>query len=165
MKPLRALLFIAAFVCSVFAQDPGKIFVVRHAEKESQAKDAALSDVGRARATCLASTLRDSGITRIFVSEFQRTQKTANPLAELAKLPPTVIAAADTASLIAAAKNATASGNVLIVAHSNTIPVILERLGVRKVGVPDDEFDRLFIVTVGPSPSLATIRYCPSSPK
>ena len=49
MKALRELVFTAAFVCSVFAQDSGKVFVVRHAEKESQAKDAALSDLGRAR--------------------------------------------------------------------------------------------------------------------
>jgi broad specificity phosphatase PhoE len=163
---MRFLILFAVVACSAFAQNSGTIFIVRHAERESAAKDAPLSDLGRARANCLASTLHRSGITDILTSEFQRTQMTAAPLAESAKLPLATIPAADSSKLAADAKAAAAHGNVLIVAHSNTIPEILALLGTARVAVADDEFDSLFIVTLGTSGNhLATIRYCPSSPR
>ena len=53
-----------------------------------------------------------------------------------------------------------ATGNVLIVGHSNTIPDVVKELGVTPpVTIGDDEFDNLFIVSTGTSPSVLRLHY------
>ena len=52
---------------------------------------------------------------------------------------------------------------MVIVGHSNTVPVIIDKLtrGVTEVSLADEEYDALFVVTVtrfGP-PSVVTLRY------
>jgi phosphohistidine phosphatase SixA len=147
------------------AQAPGAVFIVRHAEKATTAKDTPLSAEGRKRAECLAMTMRDGDVRTVIVSEFKRTQQTAAPFVTSSKLTLTVIAAGDTQKIVdtvtAAAKS---GGNVLVVAHSNTMPDIIKSLGVTPPAVGDHEYDRLFIVRVGPAPSLIKLRYCPAAP-
>jgi len=162
---MRSLLLCVLLSCSAVAQNAGTIFLVRHAEKASNAKDAVLSGVGNQRAECLSATLRDSDISSIIVSEFKRTQQTAAPLANLTKIEPTVVPAGDFVQIAAKAQAAAGHGNVLIVAHSNTIPEILAALGAPKAPVADDEFDRVFLV-VGSGSQATTVRFrfCPAVP-
>ena len=138
-----------------------KIFLVRHAEKvddQGKSKDPALSEAGRARAERLATLLKDAAITSVYVTEAKRTQQTAEPLARLANVKPQVVPAADTAALLAKVK--AGGGNVLVVAHSNTIPEIIKGLGVAEsLALPENEYDNLFIWTGGPNPQLLRIRY------
>src|SRR5205814_10439823 len=47
------------------------VFIVRHAEKADDSKDAELSEAGRARAEALANMLRDSKISVICTTEFK----------------------------------------------------------------------------------------------
>ena len=109
------------------------------------AADPDLSEAGRARAASLAAMLKDAGVSAIFVTEFKRTQQTAAPLAKALGITPTVVPAKDTAGLAARLKKAT--GNVLVVGHSNTVPEVITAIGVAKpVSVADTEFDNLFIV-------------------
>jgi hypothetical protein len=56
---------------------------------------------------------------------------------------------------------AAATGNVLVVGHSNTVPELLEALGVReRVSIAEQEFDNLFLVVQGPpAPVLIRLRY------
>ena len=54
-------------------------------------------------------------------------------------------------------------GTVVVVGHSNTVPDIVSRLtrGKARVALRDDEFDRIFVVTVtrfGP-PGVVSLRY------
>src|SRR6266404_1406755 len=63
------------------AQNSGTVFLVRHAEKLSTARDAILSPQGHKRADCLAHTLGDAGSQAIFATGLVRTQQTAKPLA------------------------------------------------------------------------------------
>ena len=55
-----------------------------------------------------------------------------------------------------------ATGNVLIVGHSNTVPDLLKRLGIKDaITIADDEYDNLFVVVrrdVG-EPTLIRLRY------
>ena len=137
-------------------------FVVRHAERAdagmAATTDPDLSDAGRARAQSLAGMLKDARIAHIYVSEFKRTRQTADPLAALLKLEPAVVVQKDIAQLPARVKEA--GGNVLIVGHSNTLPAILNALGVtEQITIGDMEFDNLFVVTRGATPTLLRLRY------
>ena len=117
------------------------IFLVRHAERADAGKttqpDPGLSAAGQDRAQVLAQTLRDAKIEVIFVTEFHRTQETAQPLAEKLGLQPVVVSAKETAQLVAKLK--AAHGNVLVVGHSNTLPEIMKSLGAgagsRRTGI------------------------------
>jgi broad specificity phosphatase PhoE len=154
---VNRLLFAAlAFVfCSGAACAQPTIFIVRHAEKAQggDAKDPDLSDAGRERAESLTKVLKDANVTSIFVTEFKRTQQTAEPLAHAAKISVTIVPAKETESLIAKLKSA--QGNALVVAHSNTIPEILKSLGAPlSATIEDSDYDNLFVVTAGAPPQL-----------
>jgi phosphohistidine phosphatase SixA len=142
------------------------IFLVRHAERAdagspsgaAMANDPELSDAGRARAASLAAILADAQVTAIYTTEYKRTRQTAEPLAAARKLAVTTIKANEPTRLLESLKGAT--GNVLVVGHSNTVPDILLGLGVRTpVTIKEDEYDNLFILTMGPEPKLVRLRF------
>ena len=123
------------------------IYLVRHAEKVDESRDPALSLQGRKRAVDLAFHLRDAEIKKIYVTEFQRTQKTAEVLATQMKVAAQILPAKDIQKLVAMLK--TETGNTLVVGHSNTLPDILKALGATNVvPVADNEYDRLVLLTM-----------------
>lgn len=134
------------------------VIVVRHAERAdagaaagnamTAAPDPELSAAGKARAQALAAMLKDAGVTAIYTTEFRRTKDTAVPLAEALKITSEVVSARDQAALIAKIK-AHASGAVLVVGHSNTVPAIIKALGGADVTVGESEYDSLFFVAPG----------------
>ena len=135
------------------------VLIVRHAEKASDGgNDPDLSSAGRARADALARILKNSGFTAIFTSEFKRTQETAAPIATSTHLTPTVVAAKDTAGLVA--KLHQLNGNALVVAHGDTIPNIIKALGINSpINIPDEDYSDLLIVTLGDKPQLFRLHY------
>jgi broad specificity phosphatase PhoE len=143
------------------------VFLVRHAERADGGKpadggmmaaDPDLSAAGRARAVSLATVLQDAKISAIFTTELKRTIQTAEPLAKALGLPIVQVPGKDLAGLVK--KISAASGNVLVVGHSNTVPEALTLLGVNEtVTIGDEDFDNLFVVTAGSSPSLVRLRY------
>lgn len=136
------------------------IFIVRHAEKVDESRDPELSAQGKKRAMSLANILRDADVKRIYVTEFQRTQMTAAPLAQLVKISSTSYAAKESRSL-ATQLNA-ADSNALVVGHSNTLLEILQGLGVQNAkAVADDEYDRLILVHLNKNatPTYTVLRY------
>jgi broad specificity phosphatase PhoE len=173
MTSLRALAAACALLLfvSTSAAAQQTIFVVRHAERADTAADGAaamvtpatdppLSNAGHERAARLASMLRSADITHIFTTEFRRTQETAGPLAEQLKLTPVIAASKDPAPLVEQVRQL--KGNALIVGHSNTIPDLLKRLGIKDtVTIPDAEYDNLFIVVrpAGGAPALVRLRF------
>jgi broad specificity phosphatase PhoE len=124
------------------------------------ADDPPLTAAGQARAARLASMLASADIKRIYTTEFQRTRQTAAPLADKLKITPVMAAAKDPAPLIRQLQQGT--GNALVVGHSNTIPDLLKKLGVKDtVTIADDQYDDLFIVIrrVGEAPTLVRLKY------
>ena len=110
------------------------------------------------RAEALARILKDSGITAIFTSEFKRTQETAAPTATSIHVAPTVVAAKDTAVLVA--KLHQLGGNALVVGHGDTIPNIIKELGINSpINIPDEDYSELLIVTLGNKPQLFRLHY------
>ena len=156
---------LAVLLASQTAFSQVTVIFVRHAEKAAVPKDdPPLTAAGQKRAELLASMLADSGVDTIYVTEFQRTQQTAAPLAARVNLKPTVIPAKDTKSLVSAIR-ARQSGVVVVVGHSNKLPEIIEELGGPKVSIPETQYDNLFILTVGPAKSsLLRLHYGDTKP-
>lgn len=154
MKKLLIFLAAIAFHYAVFAQqEPAitKIFIVRHAEKEA-GKDPDLTPAGHARAGELMRTLQNEGVQKIYVSQYKRTQQTADSMRMQLKIN-TVQYMADTVcdNLVnTIMENADFGKTILIIAHSNTIPQIIRKFGVTDYpygDIPDNEFDNLFVIT------------------
>jgi broad specificity phosphatase PhoE len=147
------------------------IILVRHAEREPGEGDVRLSEAGRQRAERLATILRDAGITHIFVSDRRRTLETAQPLARARNVSPSRIAIPARgrgkidpselqvrATLMAISK-LPRTAVVLVVAHSNTVPIFLTRLGHgQRIEIPDPEYDNLFVVMPRATRAPAVIR-------
>jgi len=157
MKALA--LFLLLFVSVSIASAQPVVVIVRHGEKATDGgSDPDLSSAGRARANALARILKDSGITAIFTTEFKRTQETAAPTATSAHVTPTVIAAKDTAALVA--KLDQLNGNALVVGHGDTIPNLIRALGINTpINIPDEDYSELLIVTLGNKPQLFRMHY------
>jgi broad specificity phosphatase PhoE len=151
----RAWLILGLTVLAIALPATCQITVIlsRHAEKAaSPPKDPPLSSAGEKRANLLASMLADAGVDAIYVTELQRTQQSAAPLAARTHVKPTMIPADDTDQLIKAIRGRQ-SGVVVVIGHSNKLPAIIAGLGGPKVTIPETEYDNLFVLTVGATQS------------
>lgn len=169
MRVLRTALLACGLAmcvaCGQPAAGPTVVYVVRHAEKAADAQDPPLTPAGVLRAEALTRTLEGAGISAIYSSATRRTEDTARPLAERLGLPishgtaslddPASYAKALAGEVLAKHRGQT----VLIVNHSNTIPVIVETLGGKPVApLTDFEYATLFIVTVPASGPATVVR-------
>ncbi len=156
---------LALFIVPVVAFSQVTVIFTRHAEKgATPPKDPPLTEAGQKRAEVLGSMLADSGVDTIYVTEFRRTQQTAAPLAARVHVKPTVVAANDTEGLVNAIRART-SGVVVVVGHSNTLPAIVAALGGPAIKIADNEYDNLFVLTVGAAQSsLVRMHYGSSEP-
>jgi broad specificity phosphatase PhoE len=159
------VLVVCTFTPRLHAQGPRTIFLVRHADKVSEATDALLSEEGHRRANCLANTLRDANIGRIYTSDLHRTQQTAAPLAERLHLNPVSIPLSKPNELIAALRS-DETPIVLVVWHGGTLPDVLRALGAPQVApIENAEYDRFFMLTFDGNKKhanarLTVLRYC-----
>lgn len=124
-------------------------YIVRHAEKANRTSDTPLSAEGQARAEALRDTLISKNIGQIFVTDYLRTQQTAEPLATKLGIRSTEVFANETTKLVQQL-NAIKGGNTLIVGHSNTVPAIIDELmeSAQNVMISETNFDNLFKVQV-----------------
>ena len=145
-RTFLAVLLLTAVPVTAAAQ--ATAIVVRHAERLDSSTDSPLSSAGQARAARLAAMLKDAGISAIYTTERQRTTQTAQPLAEALRLAPRILKVEDIDGVVAAVRAARDADRILIVGHSNTVPTILQRLGVGEaVTIGDDDYANLFVVT------------------
>jgi broad specificity phosphatase PhoE len=156
---LPLIAFVVVLVVSLPVCAQVTVILARHAEKTAMPpKDPPLSTSGEERAKLLASVLADAGVDAIFVTELQRTQQTAEPLAARVHVTPKVIPAADKDALVKAVRERQ-SGVVLVIGHSNTLPAIITALGGPAVTIADNEYDNLFVLTLdGSKSSLLRLR-------
>ncbi len=136
-------------------QEPGVVFLVRHAEKGGEGRDPELSEAGEARAAELVEMLRDSRIQHVHSTDYLRTQKTAGPVAAALGLEVTSYDPRDPSSVLETLR---AGGRHLVVGHSNTTPAMVKLLG-GDPGEPlgEDDYDRLYIVTLAPDGPVSTV--------
>ena len=140
------LILIAITSCTT------RFFVVRHAEKADNGDDPGLSEAGRSRAGALKSILLKERIDTIFVSSKKRTQETADPLASLLVKRYHIYPATRQGNeeLIRQLKSIRGNKNVLVVGHSNTVPVVVDSLMTdpQKITIGENDYNKLYIVSV-----------------
>jgi len=139
------------------SEEPLQVFLVRHAEKTDHSKDAKLSVEGIERALILAGVLKNADIEYVHSSNFIRTRDTASPTAKAQGLEVELYDHGDIFSL--AEKLKKKGGRHLVVGHSGSTPSMVELLE-GKPGEPineENEYDRLYIVTIGKDNSVNTI--------
>ena len=137
---------------------PRTVFVLRHAEKATDdPKDPALTETGHARARRLAGLLAAAGVSRVHATKWMRTRQTVEPLAAALDLEIIPYEATGYEALATSLRGLEPGGTAVVCGHSNTVPGIVEALSGRRIEVPDDAYDRLFIVVLpaqGPSKVL-----------
>jgi broad specificity phosphatase PhoE len=153
-----SLRILAAAVVLLLAQPAAAqraVFVVRHAEKQTESNEPGvpLSEAGRARANKLAALLKSAGVTAIYSTDFVRTLETAEPLARALKIAVRKYSATgpdgkpDLQPLAARLKAEHARDIVLVVGHSNTVPPLLKAFGCAEdITIAASQYDDLFAV-------------------
>lgn len=146
------------------AQQPINVYIVRHAEKQA-GKDPLLTAEGNIRAGDLMRELSNKKIQRIYVTQYKRTQHTADSL-RLQLGIDTVQVAADTSCLAlfaAISQNNDWNKPILVITHSNIIQKIIYKLGLTdfpQENIPDSEFDNLYrVFTKHKKPVLRQTKY------
>ena len=125
------------------------VYIVRHAERVSEADTTDLSPAGKQRALVLADVLAKKGIDSIFTTPTRRTRQTAEPLSQRIGVPLVEYPARPGAAIINRIKSIR-SKTLLVVGHSNTILDIARGLGTQptKNTIEAGDFDNLFRVRI-----------------
>jgi len=141
---LGALVLLVLLAWGVLSASTTTIFVLRHAEASAEeGKDPSLSLAGQLRAERLRQVFGETGelgLDGILVSQYQRSQETARPLATALGIPVIVEADADPATVARRALADFRGKRVMIIGHGNTVPGIVEALSGHRVP-PMDETD------------------------
>ena len=126
------------------------IYLVRHAEKESEPKDPgdpSLSSCGELRAQALAKILSDIRLESIYSTPFERTLDTARPIADSKQLEIDIYDPSglrEFSQLLLEMRQDT-----LIVGHSNTTGVLAGLLADEsEEAFNEDIYDRLYQVVI-----------------
>jgi broad specificity phosphatase PhoE len=150
-------LIILSFVRPVISDEVTTLLLVRHAEKKLIGGDVPLTSKGIKRAEDLVYMLKDVDIDAVYSTPYKRTQSTASPVArdkglevilENPKFPEGYVKFID--DLLASYRGKT----VLIVSHSNVVPLIVkiirgqEPVVERSEYLDDNAYDNIFVAFV-----------------
>lgn len=141
---------------------PTVVYLLRHAEAGQppygeSSPDPSLVTRGSQRAEQLVHLLADAGVTRIFSTEYRRTQETVKPLSQQLGLE---VEPYDPRALEEFARRLRSMrGRVVVSGHSNTTPALVRFLGGDPAEPIDEksEFDRLYVVLLRPAEPTTTI--------
>ena len=122
-------LFIIIFFCSCY----NTYYVVRHAEKvltPANASDPLLTDIGLQRSKDLNTYFNRKKPDSIFVAKYLRNQLTAAPTAKGAGVTPIIVNQSDTTNINTFVTRLLKMNkkSVLMVGHTNTVPLIVKGL-------------------------------------
>jgi 2,3-bisphosphoglycerate-dependent phosphoglycerate mutase len=141
------------------------VIFVRHAEKAAQpADDPGLSPAGQKRVAELTRQLRDAdviaGIDAVYSTPYTRSEETARPIAEALGLPINSYDAADSEAIMEFIVKKHKGKIILVVGHSNTLPLLMAGMGASKRVPPiaENEYDNIYIVSIPWFGKTKTIR-------
>src|SRR5262249_8538446 len=128
------------------------IIIVRHADRAGTADS--LSAAGMKRAQDLAEATKMASLRASYGRDTRRAHDTAAPAAALASITPEEYPAGECSALIKRILRDHAGQAVLVIGHSNTVPLLIAEAGGPKIADLDEkEFDGLFIVAVTGTPA------------
>ena len=141
------------------------VIFVRHAEKATlPADDPALSPAGERRAAELKRQLVDAdviaGVDAVYSTPYRRTEDTARPIAEALDIPLNFYDAADTELIMEQIVRDHKGEIILVVGHSNTIPLLIGNMGASKrvPEIAENEYDNIYVVSIPWFGKTKTIR-------
>lgn len=141
------------------------IIFVRHAEKAAEpVDDPGLSPEGRRRVDELTRQLVDAdvvaGIDAIYTTPLKRARETAQPLADRLNLPLHTYEVEDTEPVLERILSNHKGKIILVVAHSDTVPLLIANLGASKNVPPiaEEEYDNIYIISIPWFGKTKTIR-------
>ena len=158
------LIIITGVIVVYWYSSTTVVFVIRHGERDDTQScttpvpggtpNPPLSVAGEERALALRHVLEDAGIQAIYASELCRTQQTVDDLATLLGLPVTAVDqhapdnSGNVDDLIAQVNSNNIGQRVLIAGHSETVPLIVDRLGGGTIDpIGGGEFDNMYVIT------------------
>ena len=153
------------------------IIFVRHADKATAPIDnPGLSAAGQRRAAELSRQLVDAdvvaGVDAVYSTGYKRSQETARAVADALDLPINTYDVDDTEEILETILKRHKGKIILIVAHGNTVPVLIANLGASKKVPPiaESEYDNIYIISIPWFGKTKTIRlrygepYRPAAP-
>lgn len=174
MKTKLIAIVLAGFAATflVGAGDPcdapgTTIIVVRHADRAGTADS--LSAAGAERAKTLIHVTERANVKAIYHSDTRRTRDTVTPLAAALGIKPVEYPAKEVDALAKRILRDHAGQTVVVVGHSNTVPLIIAAAGGPAMeDLSEAEYDRLFILHAEPcnkgKATLVEIEYGSASP-
>lgn len=141
-------------------------YLVRHAEKQSDGtKNPHLTEQGQQRADYLAQQLSLTNISKIYSTDYHRTQETAKPLSDLLDIKVESYNPSKLEEFAEALKAQT--GRMLIVGHSNTTPNLAAFLSGEDVeAIDESQYENLYqVVLIDGKASLNRFRIFPIASK
>lgn len=162
IRILTLLLLLTIGITSCKTKVPAEsrqIYLVRHAEKMKDVDNPPLSSEGVARAQSLSEVLRPEQIDAIHSTAYRRTEETAQPTAERLGLS---IQPYDPRQLeqFAQTIKTALDGNLLVVGHSNTTPVLVNHLlgEDRYPQLDESQYGDLYVVSLYPDSTIVELR-------
>ncbi|MDF1870472.1 MAG: histidine phosphatase family protein [Phycisphaerales bacterium] len=124
------------------------VYIIRHADTQS-GNNPDLSAEGVARVQSLVNILQDEQLSAVYVTNTGRSIQTGTPLAIADGISTTVYSPFDADGVAQTITSIPGSNATLVVAHSNTVPLMITALGGPLIeDLEETEFDRLFAVTL-----------------
>ncbi len=146
MKSL--LLCSLVFPCILsLAGEPNLVYLVRHAEKVDESRDADLSFRGFRRADNLRYFFQQIPLTTIYASQYKRTQKTVLPTAWDKRLEVAVIDAGQSQQLVDQIRRQSGQ-TVLVAGHSNTIPELVCLMGGPELVIRHGDYSDIILLII-----------------
>lgn len=144
------MLLAAAFPCNMTAQDSDGLFtiyLVRHAEKQTDSNDPPLTECGVERSASFSALFESVTLEAVYSTDYKRTQSTAFPTAMNQGLS---IQSYEPDALGEIAEELIRNGqDALVVGHSNTTAVLAGMLVGEELGSFDESiYNRVYQVVV-----------------
>lgn len=124
------------------------IFIVaRHAEKEENGNNPALTPKGQMRARLIPQILAAEGLDFIFSTSFRRTMETAFPSQKAFGIPIQIYNQTVALTTMLQTKQEFVDKKILIIGHSNTVPEIITQLGgPNNIDIGHEDYSNLFFI-------------------
>lgn len=126
-----------------------QLLLLRHAEKEAAGANPGLSAAGKQRAGQLATLLSEVPVTRLYATNYRRTQQTLQPLAEKKHLE---ISGYEPGAQEAFAQQLKSSQDLytVVAGHSNTVPALVNLLlgSERYTDLAENEYGMMWLLTL-----------------